>query len=199
MSGFAAEFRGVRLWTNVAIAMFVCVLGIWPNTWRRSKMMYGDQHMMNTTTITIVILTVLTFARGIMPRELARLLARSSLLVLPPRRSTNKIEREKRWQWSYKAIKTPTSFWSGLSQQPLGNEKNSRTVCWDEYPYLDDDDPLGRRCSVTINQVIQLVVKNGLCTLRIIFLWAGMFLKAKWQSCATFTMPHTQTGTAPQP
>lgn len=40
--------------------------------------MYGDQQMMKTITITIVILTVLTLARGIMPRELARRLPRST-------------------------------------------------------------------------------------------------------------------------
>jgi len=36
-------------------------------------MMYGDQQIIKTNTMVSVILTVLTFARGIMPLELARL------------------------------------------------------------------------------------------------------------------------------
>jgi predicted Kef-type K+ transport protein len=40
--------------------------------------MYGDQQAMKTMTITNVILTVLTLARGIIPRELARRLSLSS-------------------------------------------------------------------------------------------------------------------------
>uniref|UniRef100_A0A8W7P2G9 Uncharacterized protein n=1 Tax=Anopheles coluzzii TaxID=1518534 RepID=A0A8W7P2G9_ANOCL len=79
MSGLAAELSGARLWMKVAIATFVCVAGICPNTCSRSKMMYGDQQSTNTITITIVILTVFTLARGMMPRELARLVARSAI------------------------------------------------------------------------------------------------------------------------
>jgi len=58
---------------KVAMAMLVCEWGIWPKTCSRSKMIYGDQQMMNTNTMVNVILTVLTFARGIMPLELALL------------------------------------------------------------------------------------------------------------------------------
>lgn len=48
--------------------------------------MYGDQQIMKTITMTIVILTVLTLARGMIPRELARLLPRS----MPLRRRSAK-------------------------------------------------------------------------------------------------------------
>lgn len=46
--GFAAEFNGAKLWINVAIAILVCVLGIWPKTWSRSNIKKGLQHNMNT-------------------------------------------------------------------------------------------------------------------------------------------------------
>jgi len=81
MSGFAAELSGAKLCINVAIAIFVCVFGIRSNTCNKSNTIYGDQQTTNTITITIVILTVFTLARGMMPRELARLLPRS----MPPR------------------------------------------------------------------------------------------------------------------
>lgn len=73
--GFAAELSGARLCINVAMAMFVCECGIWPKTCSRSNIMYGDQHRINTNTIVSVIFTVLTLARGMMPLELARLVA----------------------------------------------------------------------------------------------------------------------------
>lgn len=78
IKGLAAEFSGAKLCINVAMAMFVCVGGICPNTCSKSNTMYGDQHSMNTMTMTNVILTVLTFAFGIMPRELARRLLASA-------------------------------------------------------------------------------------------------------------------------
>ena len=57
--------------------------------------MYGDQHRMNTITITMVILTVFTLARGMRPRELARRLECSSLLLLPPRPLLRRSEGDK--------------------------------------------------------------------------------------------------------
>jgi hypothetical protein len=49
--GFAAEFRGAKLWMNVATAMFVCVSGTLPYTCSRSNTKYGLQHRMNTATV----------------------------------------------------------------------------------------------------------------------------------------------------
>lgn len=48
--GFAAEFRGVKLWMKVATAMFVWVSGTYPYTCSRSNTMYGLQQRMNTET-----------------------------------------------------------------------------------------------------------------------------------------------------
>ena len=92
MSGLAAEFSGARLCMNDAMAMVVCVRGICSKTCNKSKIMYGDQHKINTITITIVILTVLTLALGISPRELARLLASSAWAPFRGR-SANKNEK----------------------------------------------------------------------------------------------------------
>ena len=51
MSGFAAELRGARLWMKVAMVPTVSLVGISSYTCSMSKMMYGDQHRMNTAAI----------------------------------------------------------------------------------------------------------------------------------------------------
>ena len=53
MSGFAAELRGARLWMKVAMVPTVSLVGISSYTCSMSKMMYGDQHRMNTDIITL--------------------------------------------------------------------------------------------------------------------------------------------------
>lgn len=46
--GFAAEFRGAKLCIKVAIAMLICVVGIFLNTCSKSKIIYGLQHKIKT-------------------------------------------------------------------------------------------------------------------------------------------------------
>ena len=48
MRGLAAELRGARLWMKVATVPTVSLLGSSSYTCSMSKMMYGDQHKMNT-------------------------------------------------------------------------------------------------------------------------------------------------------
>lgn len=102
---------------NVAMAMLVCECGMCPKTCRRSNIMYGDQHMINTNTIVSVIFTVLTLARGMMPRELARRVAAAP----KPARSSQKPHMSKREQpW----ISPPTCRHEYRAFGPYGLHNN---------------------------------------------------------------------------